>query len=104
MTKKKNSNEKINAVEVWTAITGLKKEVKFTNENVKLLSINFSNLEEKIIRLNLNFKGMENLNTKVGDLEEALDKKVDKGAFYILISLLAILNGIAIYFKSIFGG
>lgn len=57
MTKKikKNSPEKINAVEVWIAINGLNKEVKFTNENIKLinekinvLTINISTLEQKI--------------------------------------------------------
>lgn len=100
--KEKNSPEKIDAVKVWTAITGLDKEigfvndnVKLTNENVKTLSINFSTLEQKIIQLNLNFKGMESITEKVKELNggfENLEKnKIDKKVFVTCAVILGVI-------------
>jgi len=73
-------------------------QVGLNKQSINTLKNNIKNINDVRIP---NIKG--NLKTEVDDISEILKSKVDKGAFYIMITLLAILNGIAIYFKSIFG-
>lgn len=99
MTKKKKKNppEEINAVEVWTAITGLEKEVKFTNENVKAFHVIFSTIEAKIMQLTLNLKGLENIKNDVKNLKLEMPKKISTRR----ISIIAVALGLFITFLQI---
>lgn len=94
---KENSPENISAVKIWTAITGLEKEVKFTNENVKAFHVIFSNIEAKIMQLTLNFKGLENINNDVKNLKLEMPKKISTRR----ISIIAVALGLFITFLQI---
>ena len=94
---KENPPENISAVEVWKAITGLGKEVRFTNENVKVLQTNFSTVEAKIMKLTLNFKGLEDVNNDVENLKEEIKKKISTRIFGVILFVFTLLNGIIAY-------
>lgn len=85
---KENPPEKVNAVKVWKSITGLQKEVRFTNENVKALQTNFSNVEAKIMQLCLNFKGLEKLNGEIETLKTEVEEKISTRWVVIIAVLL----------------
>ena len=62
-----------------------------------MLSVNFSCLEQKIMQLTLNFKGLENVEGDVKTLKTEIKKKISTRR----ISIIAVILGTLITFLQI---
>ncbi len=121
--RKRKRKIKTNSSEESDGLAVMKNDIKHIREKIDDLCTQMNTVEKNLIQVNLNKQNINSLKNNIKNIKEEnikelkdeikninensipnLEKyKIGKLDFYIVISILAILNGIAIYYKAIFG-